>query len=52
MMIAIEPIATMGKRQVYTAPDQWTVISADGSHSAHFEYTVLVTENGHEIVAF
>lgn len=52
MMIAIEPIATMGKRQVYTAPDQWTVISADGSHSAHFEYTVLVTENGHEIVAY
>lgn len=52
MVLAIEPIATMGKADVDTADDGWTVLSRDGSISAHFEHTVLVTENGQEILAY
>lgn len=51
MVLAIEPIATMGTGDIKTLQDGWTIISADGSLSAHFEHTVLVTENGHEILA-
>lgn len=50
MVLAIEPIATMGSGEVTTLKDGWTVVSADGSLSAHFEYTVLVTEKGYEIL--
>ena len=50
MVLAIEPIAVMGSGRVITAPDGWTVISADKSLSAHFEHTVLVTKNGCEIL--
>lgn len=50
-MIAIEPIATMGSPDVFTAPDQWTVITKDGSLACHFEHSVLITETGCEVVA-
>ena len=50
MAIAIEPIATMGRGEVATGPDGWTVVTADGSLSAHFEHTVIVTKDGHEIL--
>lgn len=50
MVFAIEPISTMGGGDVVTADDDWTIVTADGSLSAHFEHTVIVTENGHEIV--
>jgi len=50
MVLAIEPIATMGKRDISTLQDGWTIISNDGSLSAHFEHTVLVTKNGHEVL--
>ncbi|MBU0577591.1 type I methionyl aminopeptidase [Patescibacteria group bacterium] len=50
MVLAIEPIANMGSGQVVTADDRWTVLSADGSPSAHFEHTVLVTESGCEVI--
>lgn len=50
MVLAIEPIATMGTGAIDTLKDGWTVISADGSLSAHFEHTVLVTETGYEIL--
>jgi methionyl aminopeptidase len=36
----------MGGDDVVTAPDNWTVITQDGLPSAHFEHTVIVTENG------
>ncbi len=51
MTLAIEPISAMGKGKVDTAPDEWTVITADGSLSAHFEHTILVTDNGFELLA-
>jgi methionyl aminopeptidase len=50
MTLAIEPMSTMGSFAVYTAPDGWAVITKDGSLSAHFEDTVLVTNNGSEIL--
>lgn len=48
--IAIEPMATLGKERILSEPDGWTISTYDGSLSAHFEHTVLVTENGVEIL--
>lgn len=48
--IAIEPMATLGSEKIRTAKDGWTLSTADGSLAAHFEHTVLVTENGVEIL--
>ncbi|MDB5181537.1 MAG: Methionine aminopeptidase [Candidatus Saccharibacteria bacterium] len=50
MTIAIEPMATLGTDKVYVAPDQWTILTADKSMAAHFEHTVLITEDGAEIL--
>ncbi len=50
MTIAIEPIATLGSEQIVVDPDGWTLWSADGSWSAQYERTVLVTDNGYEIL--
>lgn len=48
--IAIEPMATLGGEAVYVDDDQWTIRTRDGSLSAHFEHTVLITEDGAEIL--
>jgi methionyl aminopeptidase len=48
--IAIEPMATLGKERIKSDDDGWTIRTADGSLSAHFEHTVLITENGAEIL--
>jgi methionyl aminopeptidase len=48
--IAIEPMAMLGKERIKTDRDGWTIRTADGSLAAHFEHTVLVTENGAEIL--
>lgn len=50
MTIAVEPMSTLGSPSVYIRPDGWTVATQDGSLSAHFEHTILVTENGYEIL--
>jgi methionyl aminopeptidase len=50
MTIAIEPMVTLGTDKVYVAPDGWTILTADGAWSAHFEHTVLITEDGAEIL--
>lgn len=50
MTIAIEPMVTLGSEAVYIANDGWTVLTKDGSWSAHFEHTVLITEDGAEIL--
>jgi methionyl aminopeptidase len=50
MTIAIEPMATLGSYKVYTADDGWTVLTRDGSTAAHFEDTILVLEDGFEIL--
>ena len=50
MTIAIEPMISLGRPEVRTLPDRWTVVTADGSLSAHFEHTVLVAENGARVL--
>lgn len=50
-LIAIEPITSMGKPGIREKEDGWTIVTADGSLSAHFEHTVLVTEDGAEVLA-
>ena len=46
MVIAIEPMLTLGSPEVYVADNDLTVISEDGSCAAHYEHTVAVTEDG------
>jgi len=50
MTVAIEPMATIGSHEIYIADDGWTVKTKDGSRAAHFEHTVLVTEDGYEVL--
>lgn len=50
MTIAIEPMATLGKEKVYVGEDDWTIFTRDGSLAAHFEHTVLITDDGYEIL--
>jgi len=50
MTLAIEPMVNLGGYATRILPDGWTVVSADGSPSAHFEHTVLTTEKGPEIL--
>lgn len=50
MTIAIEPMLNLGKDDVYVLDDDWTVVTADDKASAHFEHTVLVGEDGPEIL--
>lgn len=48
--IAVEPMASLGDWHIDTANDGWTVVMRDGSLGAHFEHTVLITEDGAEIL--
>lgn len=50
LTIAIEPMVTAGKPGTRTMPDRWTVVTVDGSRSAHFEHTVAVTDNGPRVL--
>jgi methionyl aminopeptidase len=50
MTLAIEPMVNAGTSETKTLPDGWTVVTADGLPSAHFEHTVLTTERGPEIL--
>lgn len=43
MVIAIEPVVSMGARNICILEDDWTVVTADGSYAAHFEHTVAIT---------
>ncbi len=50
MTIAIEPMINMGGPEIKTLDDKWTVVTADGSLSAHFEHTVVIEEPGPRIL--
>jgi len=52
MTLAIEPMINMGKSAVRILADKWTAVAADGLPSAHFEHTVLVTDNQPEILTW
>ena len=44
MVIAIEPMVNMGAKETRVLADNWTVVTADGSYSAHFEHTIAITD--------
>ncbi|HYN82033.1 MAG TPA: type I methionyl aminopeptidase [Gemmatimonadaceae bacterium] len=50
LTIAIEPMVNVGKSGIRTMPDRWTVVTIDGTRSAHFEHTVAITENAPRIL--
>ena len=50
MVFAIEPMVNVGSEKVEVLDDEWTAVTADGSLSAHFEHTVLITDNGPEVL--
>ncbi|HEB90413.1 MAG TPA: type I methionyl aminopeptidase [Deltaproteobacteria bacterium] len=50
MVFAIEPMVNIGSEKVRVLKDEWTAVTADGSLSAHFEHTVLITDNGPEVL--
>ena len=50
MVLALEPMITLGGWQIITAPDGWTIKTADDSLCAHFEHTVVVTNKGCEVI--
>ena len=51
MVLAIEPMATLGKGAVRKLKDDWTVVAKDKSYAAHFEHSVAVTENGPDVLS-
>jgi len=50
MTLTVEPMVNAGKRQVRLLPDGWTVVTRDHKLSAQWEHTVLITENGYEVL--
>lgn len=50
MVLAIEPMVNMGSYEVYTKEDAWTVVTADGLPSAHFEHDIVITDGKAEIL--
>lgn len=50
MVLAIEPMVTMGNWEVRILDDHWTAVTQDGSLAAHFEHTVAITEDGPEVL--
>lgn len=51
MTLAIEPMVNAGKKEVWWMDDDWTVVTKDGSKSAHYENTILITEGEPEILS-
>lgn len=50
LVVAVEPMVTMGDWKTRVLADDWTVVTADGSLAAHFEHTIYVTEDGREVL--
>ena len=50
LTIAIEPMVNVGGPTTRTLPDKWTIVTLDGSRSAHFEHTVAITETGNRVL--
>lgn len=50
MTIAIEPMLNLGTRHIYMLDDDWTIVTGDNKPSAHFEHTIVVTDDGYKIL--
>jgi len=51
MVFALEPMVNEGTHEVKVLSDGWTVVTADGKRSAHFEHTIAITNGGTEILS-
>ena len=51
MVLAIEPMVNAGGHEVRVLPDKWTAVTIDGKLSAHFEHSIVITENGPQILS-
>ena len=51
LVIAIEPMVNMGRREVRTLSDDWTIVTKDKKPAAHYEHTIAVTKNGPDILS-
>ena len=49
-VLAIEPMINLGLKDIITESDGWTIKTKDGKPSAHFEYTVAITDDGVEVL--
>jgi methionyl aminopeptidase len=50
MALTVEPMVNLGKAAIATLQDGWTVVTADGTLSAQWEHTVVVTRDGHDVM--
>ncbi len=50
MVLAIEPMLTLGRRDICILDDEWTIETIDNSPAAHYEHTIVVTKDGYEIL--
>ena len=50
LVLAVEPMCNLGTHEVRTLDDKWTVVTADGKASAHYEHTLAVTRGGVEVL--
>ncbi|XP_017777241.1 PREDICTED: methionine aminopeptidase 1D, mitochondrial [Nicrophorus vespilloides] len=50
MTFTVEPILTQGRREIEIQEDDWTAVTVDNARTAQFEHTILITEDGHEIL--
>jgi methionyl aminopeptidase len=50
LVVAVEPMVNVGGWETAVLADEWTVVTLDGSLSAHFEHTIAVTDDGHEVL--
>jgi methionyl aminopeptidase len=50
LVIAVEPMVNAGTKDMILLPDQWTIVTADGLPSAHFEHTIAITKHGPQIL--
>ena len=46
MVLAVEPMVSVGRSETRVLADRWTAVTKDGSYAAHFEHCVAVTDNG------
>ncbi len=51
MVLAIEPMAYLGKGKIRKLKDNWTIVTTDKTHAAHFEHTIAITENGPDVLS-
>lgn len=50
MVLALEPMFSLGSAQIRVQPDEWTIVTRDGSWAAHFEHTVAITQGGPRVL--